>query len=105
MWKLKLLSFLCFQEEISRICDYIPSKCQFHLTKEKESVPASENCRNFAFSREKITEESIQKVISAYEPRATDCYLCGPPLFIDKMKTHLLNLGCLEENIFYEKWW
>ena len=105
LYSAKTHQHLIFEDVIRQICDSLPSKCQFHLTKDKNSALGFENSPNITLSREKISKEIIADFMMPFQPISTDCYICGPPIFIDKMKEYLLNLGCLERTIFYEKWW
>ena len=93
------------QDKIRRICESIPSKCQFHLTRGKADLSDAQKSQNITSSNEKISKEIISDFMKPFQPKTTDTYICGPPAFIDKMKDYLLNLGCLEKSVFYEKWW
>nr|XP_002130448.1 oxidoreductase NAD-binding domain-containing protein 1-like isoform X1 [Ciona intestinalis] len=102
VYSAKTLQELLFQEEIRKICTEIGAQCDFHVTQEvvQKLSDISGN-----FNTEKISEKSLSFSLSSIEPDIADCYICGPPKFIERIEEYLLQLGYNQDHIFYEKWW
>jgi len=79
--------------------------CQFHVTKEKIDGRCRDDPPYWIYKNSKVTQDSLAAAASSLDRIRTDCYICGPPPFIEQIEDCLMAIGFPEENIFYEKWW
>ncbi|XP_063159922.1 oxidoreductase NAD-binding domain-containing protein 1 isoform X2 [Candoia aspera] len=90
---------LLFRKQILGLTDAFPGKitCSFHVT--KQNSPICEKLQPYVKGR--LSGSDLEKCIS----KNTLWYICGPPPMIESISMLLENLGVVQGNIFFEKWW
>uniref|UniRef100_H2ZJN9 Oxidoreductase NAD-binding domain-containing protein 1 n=1 Tax=Ciona savignyi TaxID=51511 RepID=H2ZJN9_CIOSA len=104
VYSAKTIKELLFQEEILRICNEIKARCDFHVTKETTPILDLTNEAK-TIRNEKVSRQSLSTSLNCINPNLANCYICGPPKFIERIEEYLMDMGVLKQHIFYEKWW
>uniref|UniRef100_A0A2D4F4T0 Oxidoreductase NAD-binding domain-containing protein 1 n=1 Tax=Micrurus corallinus TaxID=54390 RepID=A0A2D4F4T0_MICCO len=91
---------LLFRKQILGLTNAFPGKitCSFHVT--KQNSPICEKLLPYIKER-RLSGSDLEKCIS----KNTLWYICGPPPMIESISKLLENLGVVQNNIFFEKWW
>ncbi|XP_058038869.1 oxidoreductase NAD-binding domain-containing protein 1 isoform X2 [Ahaetulla prasina] len=90
---------LLFRKQILGLTNAFPGKitCSFHVT--KQNLPICEKLLPYIKGR--LSGSDLEKCIF----KNTLWYICGPPPMIESISKLLENLGVVQSNIFFEKWW
>ena len=85
-----------FSKEISAVCD-------IHVTDE-DATEMSDH-QNWRVNDTRVSLDTLSLATQDIERKDTDCYICGPPSFIEMCDEYLRTLGVPRTNIYFEKWW
>jgi ferredoxin-NADP reductase len=92
------------------------TRCRYFVTREKiekiEDADADSKRRGCTahpseIARRRITREDLAQAVEELGGGPADVivHLCGPSNFLDDMQSHLLSLGCRQDQVLFEKWW
>ena len=93
---------LTFQKELQLCSKEIPAVCHIHVTDENAQHTSADNWKVHG---KRVSLQTLKTTVEDMETKETDCYICGPPSFIEQLEEYLVTLGFARTNIFYEKWW
>jgi len=96
---------LLFETEISSACAADHSfTCQFHITQQQQQST------NDGYKYRRLTKADIQEAVDRLTTATTtsllpNCYICGPPPFIEWCEEQVVEAGVERGRVRYEKWW
>jgi len=101
-------SELLFETEIVDVCKSNPYfSYRFHVTQEPHQNQSTPNSNDKYYSQRRFTLDDLKASIDLLTEDSIlpDCYICGPPPFIEWVAKQAREAGLSEESIRYEKWW
>nr|CAB3264611.1 oxidoreductase NAD-binding domain-containing protein 1-like [Phallusia mammillata] len=105
IYSAKTCEDLIFQKQIQEMCMETNALCHFHVTKEKVNNRAAYESPFTSITETKVSLETISNLTKQLPPQMTNCYICGPPPFIERVEDYLVACGYPKNHIYYEKWW
>jgi len=103
IYSAKTYNEILFKEKLQQFSKEIPAVCHIHVT--DEDATEMSDGQNWKVNGTRVSINTLSLATQDMERKDTDCYICGPPSFIEMCDEYLRTLGVPRTNIYFEKWW